>query len=187
MVTPSKQISRLEQLAENASRASLEERQRLSGELSHQLRTEQDTAVRTQIVQTLASLDCPAAQMALREGLTDPAVAVKVACCDALGLQAGAGAVEPLTRTLAHETDIDVRLAAARALSRCQDPRAVRALGTALDSADPALQYRAMQSLKSLTGEDFGNDAAAWRQYVQTGPALQKPPPSLAERVRRLF
>ncbi len=187
LATPAKRISRLESIAENASRASLEERQRMAGELLNQIRTEQDAAVRTQIVRTMATLDCPAVQPALREGLRDPAVTVRVACCDALGHQAGPDAVEPLSRALSYETEIDVKLAAARALSRCRDPRAVGALGAALESSDPALQYRAMQSLKTLTGEDFGNDASAWRQYVQTGPTLAQPPPSLADRARRLF
>jgi hypothetical protein len=54
----------------------------------------------------------------------------------------------------------------------------------ALDDPDPALQRRAVESLRQVTGRDFGNDVVAWRTYVQGGePARRRP--SLVEIWRR--
>ena len=81
--------------------------------------------------------------------------------------------------------DADVRLAAAKALGETKNREAVAALGEALDDSDPAMQYRAVLSLKQVTGKDLGNDVNRWQQYVKGEPP--EPTPSLAERIRRLF
>jgi hypothetical protein len=46
------------------------------------------------------------------------------------------------------------------------------------------MQFVGVQSMKSITGKDYGGDVAAWRQVAagQTPPPPQAP--SLAERVR---
>ena len=64
-------------------------------------------------------------------------------------------------------TCVDVRLAAGRALGQLGGDDAVAALRPALDDPDPALQYRAMQSLREITGKDFGDNVVSWREYVR--------------------
>ena len=67
--------------------------------------------------------------------------------CDLWGRRPDAEAAQVLADVLASDSDKDVRMAAVRALGQCHDAMAVRALGT-LNDTDPAMQYRAMVSLK---------------------------------------
>ena len=61
------------------------------------------------------------------------------------------------------------------------------ALGAALEDRDPAMQYRAVQSLQAVTGQNFGNDVERWQQYVRGEVPKSREPTSLAERFRNVF
>ena len=75
-------------------------------------------------------------------------------------------------------------MAAVEALGNVKDPTAVAALTVALDDRDPAMQFVGVQSMKSITGKDYGGDVAVWRQ-VAAGQSVPEPPaPSIAERLR---
>ena len=73
---------------------------------------------------------------------------------------------------------------AAKALGKIKSPEAMKALAVALDDRDPAMQYVGVQSLKSITGKDYGPDVQAWRQVAAGGALPAAPAPSIAERVR---
>ena len=47
------------------------------------------------------------------------------------------------------------------------------------------MQHRAMASLKKVSGQDYGDDVEAWRQYAKTGQA--QPQPSLVQRIFKGF
>jgi len=74
-----------------------------------------------------------------------------------------------LVGVLNGDIEHDVRMAAARALGQSHEQVAVMALGNALDDKDPAMQYRAVISLRQITGQDLGNDVNKWREYVKSG------------------
>jgi HEAT repeat protein len=76
-----------------------------------------------------------------------------------------------------------VRLAAGRALGKLKDPEAVPALALALDDTNPAIQFRATQSLKAITGKDF-KTVKEWREYVH---GEKEETPSLTDRFHGLF
>ena len=78
-------------------------------------------------------------------------------------------------------------LAAARGLASYRGPAAERALAIALDDKDPALQYRAMQSLREISDRDYGNNAVAWREYLRGGNPAPPEGPSIVERINDLF
>jgi hypothetical protein len=174
-LTPPKQIAQLRETAETAPSKCPGERERIAADLGRWMRDEKDPVLRKEIVRALAQIDAPTAKQLLGAALQDPDVLVRVAAVEAIAEQGGPGAVEILGAALKEDHNIDVRLAAARGLGKLKDPRAMPALAVALESHDPALQYRAMQSLKSATGKDFGNDVAAWREYAQGGTPLPKP------------
>ena len=90
-----------------------------------------------------------------------------------------------LANVLRVEKDIDVRLAATEALGKIKSPEAIQALVIALDDRDPALQYVGVQSMKSITGQDYGPDVQAWRTVATGGSPAPPETPSLAERLRR--
>jgi HEAT repeat protein len=104
-----------------------------------------------------------------------------------LGAQGDPGTVKNLERTLRADNDQDVRLAATEGLGGIKTPDSIQALSIALEDQDPALQFVAVESLKSVSGQDFGGDVRAWRQYA-TGqdPAIQERPVSLAEQIRKV-
>ena len=60
------------------------------------------------------------------------------------------------------------------------------ALKIALEDGDPALQRRAIASLRSVTGRDYGENVNLWREYLNGGDP-QVETPSLVERFQRLF
>lgn len=67
------------------------------------------------------------------------------------------------------EPDKDVRAAAAEALGQYADPLAAQSLIIALTDDDLVVSRTARKSLRTITGQDFGDDPAAWRAFV-AGP-----------------
>ena len=133
-----------------------------------------------------SKIDTPSSKMVLYAGLKDPENDIRVACCEAWGKQPSPEATRMLAETLSGDTDLDVRLAAAKALSHAGDKDAVKALGAALEDSDPAVQYCAVASLKEVTGKNLGNDVKAWQEL-----AKQPDPPvrtkALASRPWQIF
>jgi len=101
-----------------------------------------------------------------------------------LAYRAEVETVPSLANALRTDTDMDVRLAAANALGAIKSPEAIQALTVALDDRDPAMQFAGVQSMKSITGKDYGPNVETWRQ-VAAGQTVPEPPaPSIAERIR---
>ena len=184
---PAERIADLRELAEQGPNSTAEQRQRVAEELAAAIRSEADPLIRAEIVRTLGRYPCAMADAILRAAMHDPEQDVCTAACEAWGNRGDAEAVALLGRALTEDADVDVRLAAVRALGRTKDPAAVAALGPALGDADPAMQYRAVESLRQITGEDFGNDVGRWQQYVRGELPQPARPVSIAERLRRLF
>ena len=172
--------SRVEDLGE-------EEQVRVSNQLLEALAREPSPLYRSEVVRTLAVLPTPAAVEGLRRAIEDSDPSVRIAACEAWARRGGDEALRILSQVVGSDTDLDVRLAATRGLANFKSPAAVRALGLALDDPDPALQHRAVQSLKQLTGRDLGDSVPAWRQFVQSGQPPVVEEPSIAERLRRWF
>jgi HEAT repeat protein len=112
---------------------------------------------------------------------------VRIAACQAWGELGGTEAMETLAEVVRREEDVDVRIAATKELGRFRDPMVVSALGLVLNDSDPALQYSAVESLKSSTGRDFGDSVPAWRDFVAGRSPDPSEAPSVVERLRNLF
>jgi hypothetical protein len=186
-------IRLIQEEGKNAAKGGAAEKEKVAAHLAEEIRTEQDPLVRIQIIRTLATIPKETAAAVLNGGMKDPDPDVRVAVCDGLGARLAAmqrlsngGSAEPreadlaarlLAEALTSETNDDVRLAAARSLGKVKnDPRAVGALGIALKDTNPALQFRAVASLKESSNKDFGNDIEKWQQYVDSvAPSSQQP------------
>jgi HEAT repeat protein len=173
-------------MAKNAKSATPEEQQRVSQQLARTIQHQDDPAVRIEIMRTLAKYPTPTAATVLHAGLSDSDPDVRCECCRAWGQRGGQDAVRELSQTLASDTNIDVRISAARALGTTEQPGALNPLTDALADTDPALRYRTLESLRGVSGRDFGTDVDAWRQYAQGG-AEKQDSLSIAERFRNLF
>lgn len=179
-------IDKMKERAKQLKRGTAEEREAFAADLAKKMPNETDVLVRMAIVDALRNMDAPSAGAVLFAGLKDPEPDVRIACCEAWAKRPSAKATQMLAETLSSDTDKNVRMAAVKALASAKDPAAVRALGLALQDPDPALQYRAVASLKNVTGEDLGNDVKAWQQLAQR-PDPPVRTQTLASRVRQVF
>jgi len=187
IISPAERIARLRQAAKDAPDTTPADQQQISGKLAEVIRMEADPMIRAEIVRTLGEFSAPAAAPVLHAALADSDPAVRMAACSALGKRGGPEAVEALGEVISGDANTDVRLAAARALGQTGNPDALGGLGVALEDSDPALQRRAVLSLREITGEDLGHDVNQWRRYVKGELPRPTRPTSLAERIRRLF
>jgi HEAT repeat protein len=183
--TPKMRVEALEQFAMRSTLSDTPEQREITDQLARQMQVEPDPLVRQAVVRAIAEFRTPMAQQVLEAGLSDENEAVRIACCKALGQRAEAVSVKSLANALRADEEIDVRLAAAEALGKIKSPEAVQAIRVALDDRDPAMQYAGVQSMKSITGQDYGPDVQAWRQIAAGGTPPAVEAPSLAERLRR--
>jgi HEAT repeat protein len=184
--SPNERVVELRALASEAPKRTLAEQEEVSANLAQAIRTELDPFIRAEIVRTMANFQTASATAVLSAGLKDPDSTVRVACCEALGKRGGPESVQVLSEALTNDTDLDVRLAAARALGETKDNAAIAALGQALEESDPALQLRAVESLRLVSGREYGNDVTAWREFA-AGRDPAPYTPTVAERLRNLF
>jgi hypothetical protein len=183
---PVQRITTLQERAKKLAKANPQEQEAFSAELARQMPNETDFNVRIAIIHILATFDTPSSKAVLYAGLKDPESEIRITCCEAWSKHPSAETSRMLAETLSGDTDLDVRMAAAKALSTAGDKQAVAALGRALEDSDPAMQYCAVNSLKQVTGKNLGNDVNAWRQLAQ-----QPDPPihvqTLASRLWQVF
>ncbi|MEX2316634.1 MAG: HEAT repeat domain-containing protein [Pirellulales bacterium] len=181
---PAMRIDAINQFAAQSTGVDSPEQRQITDQLARQIQIESDPLVRAAVVQTICEFRTPIAQQVLEAGLADDSQAVRIACCQALGERGAATSVGGLAQALRSDKDVDVRLAAAAALGQIKTSESMQALTVALDDRDPAMQYVGVQSMKSITGKDYGGNVEAWRQVA----AGQSPPlpkgPTLAERMR---
>lgn len=183
VITTAQRVKMLRELAKKAKSLPPSEQERATDELCQALPKEKDDLVRSEMLRTIALFPSPKAEAMLKAGLRDADQDVRIACCDAWGTRGGSESNRILCELLSSDTDRDVRLAAARALAAVKDPQAVGPLVLALDDPDPAMQFRAMESLKAITGKKF-RTVKEWKDYSEQGPPEKT---SLADRLKKLF
>lgn len=184
--TADQRIEELASAAARAQRASPAEQAEYTRDLSKQLLGEHDPRVRAAILAVAAEFDTPPAAAICRGAVEDPEPRVRMAACEAWRKRGGPEAVSLLGGRVSADTDIDVRLKAVRELGLLEDEAAVPALARALEDPDPAIQYRAVSSLKQVSGRDLGDDVNAWRAWA-ADPNAPGTEWSIAEEFRKLF
>jgi len=182
--TPAMRADAIREFALKATGDDTPQQREITDQLARQIQVEPDPLVRQSVIKAMEDFRTPMAQQVLQAGLSDDNEAVRIECCQVLGRRAETAAVASLAATLNGDKDEDVKMAAAKALGRIKSPEAMKALAVALDDRDPAMQYVGVQSLKSITGKDYGPDVQTWRQVAAGGAPPATPAPSIAERVR---
>ncbi|MCI0348165.1 MAG: HEAT repeat domain-containing protein [Acidobacteriales bacterium] len=191
--TPAMRSDAVREFAARSTGTDSPEQRQITDQLARQIQVEPDPLVRQAVIKAIAEFRTPMAQQVLEAGLADQDEMVRVTCCQALGERAATGVADPsysarsvasLAAVLKSDKDVDVRLAAAQALGSIKTPEAVQALAVALDDRDPALQYVGVQSMKSVTGKDYGPNVEAWRQVAAGQTPTTPEMPSIAERLQ---
>ena len=104
----------------------------------------------------------------LKQALKDKSKDVQIWAAFGLYKLGDTQKIEFLISALKDE-DRDVRDAAARALGELKDPRAVEPLITALKDEDGDVRQAAVEALEKITGKNFGEDEAKWRDWLGEG------------------
>ncbi len=180
------QVAELRVIRENPTGLSPQEQQRVIPTLTDIAQNSNNSILRAEATLTLAEFSEPSTIPTLQRVIDDKDADVRVAACKAWGRRGGPEALDALTRVVGNDSDLDVRLAATTELAKFKEQRSLEALAVALNDKDPALQHRAVQSLKSVSGQNYGDNVPAWRDYVAgNSPALPEPP-TIAERIRTM-
>jgi HEAT repeat protein len=180
-------IAELKAVGANAAKLSPADRERFAQQVLDLASNDPNPLIRAAAAQTLGKLSTPSILPGLQMAARDAEKQVRIAACEAWGDVGGPQAMETLTDLVRNDEDLDVRIAATRQLGRFQDPMVVSALGLALNDRNPALQFSAVESLKSSTGRDFGDSVPAWRDYVAGRTPEPARSPSVVERLRDIF
>lgn len=122
----------------------------------------------------------------IEQGLDDGSTKVRMEACRALGKRQDEEAARLLASTYGTETNQDVKHAAIAALANHRTPMAVDSLRLALEDRNPAARTLAVESLRTATGKNYGDDPEVWIAALDGEPAEQAPT-RWADRLRSLF
>ena len=180
-------LQEYQRLQRRAPQMSPEEQEQVAIHMAQLLGEETNGLLRREIVVTLGHVSAPSALTPLRAALSDANPDIRVTACRAWSRRGGPEAVAALAGAARDDQALDVRLAATQELGKFSGPQVIEALAVPLNDKDPALQFTAVESLRSTTGRNYGSDVAGWRAFVQGSSSQPPAGPSLADRVRDLF
>jgi hypothetical protein len=140
-----------------------------------------DPLVRAAALQALARHGDPSDAVLVSKSLASPFRQVRLAAMKALQRLHDPAAADAIwTRLVDANEDSDVRTEAAIALGQYPTPAVFNALVAALSQRDLAVNLAALDSLRTITGQDFGLDEDAWlRHMASAAKPLLDPPPYL--------
>jgi hypothetical protein len=120
--------------------------------------------VRKEAAGSLGAIGDSRATAALIPLLKDTNWKIRVQAAEALGNIKDPRAALPLRNALQDPT-WNVRSHAAAALGEIKDLSSLDALVSLLNDSDAVVRYNAAEVLKKITGEDLGQDPAAWKKW----------------------
>jgi len=133
---------------------------------------DEDPGVRGAAIRGLANHGSPDLAPLVIARLNDSDTGVRIEAARALQRLHHLDAVQALTNALDPETETEtaVRAEAAEALGQYAQPGVVDALIKALDDQNLAINHATVNSLRTLTGQDFGYDRAEWAAWNKSEP-----------------
>lgn len=179
--------SRMETVVQNALNAPLNVQEEAAQALSDIVFRDKVLLMRLHAVRLLGQLkSSPSAVETLIKASKDNDRDIRLAAIESWKTLGTDAAVPQLQEIIGSDTDIDVRLAATEALGHFPGRASVRALALSLNDRDPALQVRATESLRKVTGEPLGRNIVAWQQYVENvAPATATSPNSVPSSIAK--
>ncbi len=157
-----------------------------SEQLKNLIEHDKSPEMRRLAVRAAGNVNNDLAYSLIEKGLDDDSVKVRMEACQSLGRRSGEDPIRALASVAGTETSEDVRHAALTALANHNSPIAVKALRIALADRNPATQNLAIESLKDVTGKNYGEDPQAWIAALDGTPTPEVET-RIAEQVRELF
>jgi len=184
VLTPAERIEMVRLKGENGRLADSQTQKMLIEHLTKEYADSPDPVLRQEVVKAVERMDAADGFNLLKyAAMKDENPFVRRAACRAIANIKTDESAAVLRHVIRRDTDKDVQLQAAKSIAAFQDKETIDTLGTLLDNRQPALRYQAMQSLKSCTHENYGDDVRRWKQYL----AGQTPDPpeqlTIAERL----
>jgi HEAT repeat protein len=175
----------LKELADTAPHMTPERQEQVAQEMLERYRNEPNPLLRQSIVKVVGHVNGSTVDETLRAAIKDDHSQVRISAAKALGNRGNEDALKLLAAAMVDEGDLDVRIAVAGELKHFKNSQeATRALASALEDNDAALQHQAIVSLEQVTGRSYGMSVPAWRDYLAGGNPATSPAPSVAERVK---
>ena len=185
-VTDHERRKQLTILAETAGELSAEKQEFWAQQLNKLIETDQSPEMRRLAVRAASRMEVPSAMAMIERGLDDGSLKVRMEACRALGRRPGDDAARMLVATIGTDTDLDVKHAAMEALAQHDSPISRDALKIALADRNPATRNLAMESLRDVTGENYGDDPQVWIAALN-GEPTEEVTPRFADRIRDIF
>ena len=126
---------------------------------------DEDSNVRKNAAEALGKIGDERAVEPLKQALKDKSKDVQIWAAFGLYKLGDTQKIEFLITALKDE-DSNVRKNAAEALGKIKDPRAIEPLIGALKDEKSIVKGAAAKALLEITGEDFGEDEAKWRDWL---------------------
>jgi|GEM_PF-1192180 len=185
---PHVRVKIIREKGEKGAAASESDREILAAQLMYEYKTSPDPNMRREAVDALAKIPHADRDRFLEEIARDDNPYVRMSALEALG-NTYSGSEEDLTAVLLSraktDPDRDVRITSVRILgdvtpkvpgrnaasesageARLRES-VILELGELLHDRVPAVRYESMQSLRKITGKDYGNDINRWLQFVR--------------------
>jgi hypothetical protein len=160
--------NRMETVVQNAVNGPLNAQEDAAQALSEIVFRDKVLLMRLHAVRLLGQLkSSPSAVETLTKASKDNDRDIRLAAIESWKTLGNDDAVPQLQEIIGSDTDIDVRLAATEALGHFPGRASVGALSLSLNDRNPALQVRATESLRKVTGEPLGRNVVAWQEYVK--------------------
>jgi len=185
-VTDHERRKQLTVLAETAGELSPEKQIFWAQELDKLIETDQSPEMRRLAVRAASRMNVPTAISMIDKGLDDASLKVRMEACQALGRRPGDDATRMLVATIGTDTNVDVKHAALEALAKHDNEISRDALKLALSDRNPATRSLAIDSLRGVTGRNYGDDPKVWIAALD-GQSVEEVTPRLAERIRDVF
>ena len=106
----------------------------------------------------------------LQSAVDDDDISIRRMAYKEWGKRPGQIAMPVLLKGARSESEKDVRIVIIRALGRFENQQVYDTVTEALNDRDPAVQLAATDSMKELTGLDYGDTPEPWIAHVENRP-----------------
>ena len=185
-VTDTQRRDELQLLASSVGSMSAAEQAKWIPHLNQLIENDPNVEMRRLAVRAAGRISDPRSMDLIKRGLDDDAAKVRMQACSSLGNKSGDDAARLLVATIGTEGNLDVKHSAMEALGNFQSPIASQSLRTALVDSNPATKQLAMESLRGVTGKDYGDDPSVWIAALD-GQEVEEPKSRIAEVFRGIF
>ena len=160
-------IAELELLKSKLPRMDAAEQDRWAQQIEQLVLNDPSPELRSQAALCLSQISSPAAIRALNAASADEVEKVRLMACKAWE-QRGGNEARDMLMSLATKSDetTSVRKAAVNALASFDEPEVRSTLTNLIDDPSPAIQFQVADSLKTITGRDYGGDFESWKQFM---------------------